>query len=205
MLLEDGEPALEGEFVGTQWSFSGHFQGQANNPGKSSQTKRDSGTFFRDRQQNCLPKSCFGRWRIFLLKRFGAKIGKGCSIAPSCRIWAPWNMDLSDCVCLAAGVDFYCVSPIRIEKHVTVSQRAFLCSASHDISSLARPLIHSPIIIEEHAWICAEAFVGAGVTVGEGAVVGARAVVMRDVEPWAVVAGNPAKFVKTRVINETSA
>jgi len=150
-----------------------------------------------------LPKSCFGRWRLFLLKRFGAKIGKGCSIAPSCRIWAPWNMHLSDYVCLAEGVDFYCVSPIRLGSYATISQRAFLCSASHDISSLSRPLIHFPIIIEEHAWICAEAFVGAGVTVAAGAVVGARAVVMRDVGPWAVVAGNPAKFVRTRSLNDS--
>lgn len=149
-----------------------------------------------------LPKPYFGRWRIFLLKRFGAKIGKGCSISPSCRIWAPWNMNLSDYVCLAEEVNFYCVSIIRLEAHVTVSQRAFLCSASHDISSLSRPLIHSPIVIKEHAWVCAEAFVGAGVTVAEGAVVGARAVVVKNVEPWAVVAGNPAKLLKTRVIRE---
>jgi putative colanic acid biosynthesis acetyltransferase WcaF len=108
-------------------------------------------------------------------------------------------------VCLADGVDCYTVSPIEIGSKVTISQRAFLCSASHDISSLSRPLIHSPIIIKEHAWICAEAFIGAGVTVAEGAVVGARAVVTRDVVPWAVVAGNPAKFVKTRVIDEPNA
>jgi putative colanic acid biosynthesis acetyltransferase WcaF len=149
-----------------------------------------------------LPKPFFGRWRIFLLKCFGAKVGIGCSIAPSCRIWAPWNLDLSDYVCLAEGVDFYCVSPIHCESYTTVSQRAFLCSASHDISSLSRPLIHSPIVIKEHAWVCAEAFVGAGITIAEGAVVGARSVVTRDVEAWAVVAGNPAKFVKTRVIHE---
>jgi putative colanic acid biosynthesis acetyltransferase WcaF len=149
-----------------------------------------------------LPKSCFGRWRLFLLKRFGAKIGKGCSIAPSCRIWAPWNMDLSDYVCLAEGVDFYCVSPIRLGSHATISQRAFLCSASHDISSLSRPLIHSPISIKEHAWVCAEAFIGPGVNVGEGAVVAARAVVVKDVEPWMVVGGNPSKILKKRELEK---
>jgi putative colanic acid biosynthesis acetyltransferase WcaF len=149
-----------------------------------------------------LPKSCFGRWRLFLLKRFGAKIGKGCSIAPSCRIWAPWNMDLSDYVCLAEGVDFYCVSPIRLGSHATISQRAFLCSASHDISSLSRPLIHSPISIKEDAWVCAEAFIGPGVNVGEGAVVAARAVVVKDVEPWMVVGGNPSKILKKRELEK---
>ena len=147
-----------------------------------------------------LPKPFFGAWRIFLLKCFGAKIGKSCSIAPSCRIWAPWNLNLSDYVCLAEGVDCYCVSPIQCESYTTISQRAFLCSASHDVTSLSRPLIHSPILIKEHAWVCAEAFVGAGVTIAEGAVVGARAVVTKDVESWAIVAGNPARVVKQRKI-----
>jgi putative colanic acid biosynthesis acetyltransferase WcaF len=150
------------------------------------------------------PNWCLDRWRIALLKLFGAKCGKGCRVASNVRVWAPWNLNLGHYVCLAEGVDCYSVSPIQIGNKVTVSQRTFLCSASHDISSLSRPLIHSPIIIEEHAWICAEAFVGAGVSVGEGAVVGARAVVTRDVEAWAVVAGNPAKFVKRRVIKERS-
>jgi putative colanic acid biosynthesis acetyltransferase WcaF len=103
-------------------------------------------------------------------------------------------------VCLAEGVDCYSVSPIRIGNKVTISQRAFLCSASHDVTSLARPLIHAPIIIKEHAWVCAEAFVGAGITIAEGAVVGARAVVTKDVKSWSIVAGNPAKFVKQREI-----
>jgi putative colanic acid biosynthesis acetyltransferase WcaF len=145
-----------------------------------------------------LPKSFFGGWRIFILKCFGARIGHGCSIHPSCHIWAPWNMVLADYVCLAQGVDFYCVNLIRLENHVTISQRAFLCSASHEITSLSRPLIHAPIIIESHTWVCAEAFVGPGVSIGEGAVIAARAVVMRDVQAWTVVAGNPAKFIKKR-------
>lgn len=151
------------------------------------------------------PSWCLDRWRIALLKLFGAKCGKGCRVASNVRVWAPWNLDIGHYVCLAEGVDCYSVSPIQIGNKVTVSQRAFLCSASHDISSLSRPLIHSPIVIKEHAWVCAEAFVGAGITIAEGAVVGARSVVTRDVEAWAVVAGNPAKFVKTRVIDESNA
>lgn len=138
--------------------------------------------------------------RNFILKFFGAKIGKGCSIAPSCRIWAPWNMELSHYVCLAENVDFYCVSPISIGSYVTISQRAFLCSASHDITSLSRPLIQAPIVVKDHAWVCAEAFVGAGTTIEEGAVVAARAVVTKGIAPWTVVGGNPAKFIKSRTI-----
>jgi putative colanic acid biosynthesis acetyltransferase WcaF len=144
------------------------------------------------------PSWCMDRWRLALLKLFGAKFGQGCRIAPSVRVWAPWNLSMGDYVCLAEGVDCYSVSPIQISSKATVSQRAFLCSASHDISSLSRPLIHSPISIKEHAWVCAEAFIGPGVNVGEGAVVAARAVVVKDVEPWMVVGGNPSKIIKKR-------
>ena len=51
-------------------------------------------------------------------------------------------------------------------------------------------------------WVAAEAFIGMGVIIGEGAVVGARACVFKNVEPWTVVGGNPAKFIKKRIIKE---
>ncbi len=64
------------------------------------------------------------------------------------------------------------------------------------------PLLKPPIIIGDQAWICTDAYVGPGVTVGEGAVVGARAVVVKDVEPWAIVAGNPAGFLRKRIMKQ---
>jgi putative colanic acid biosynthesis acetyltransferase WcaF len=136
-----------------------------------------------------------------ILRLFGAKIGKGCKIAPSCFVWAPWNLQMGNYACLADGVDCYSVSLISMMDYSTVSQRAFLCGASHDISKIERPLIHRPIVISKHAWICAEAFVGPGVIVGEGAVVGSRGVVMKSVEPWVVIAGNPAVKIKDRKIS----
>ena len=81
-----------------------------------------------------------------------------------------------------------------------MSQGAFLCSASHNITDPHHALITAPIVLEDQVWVAAEAFVGMGVTVHEGAVIGARAVVVKDVDPWTVVAGNPAKFIKQRVI-----
>jgi putative colanic acid biosynthesis acetyltransferase WcaF len=90
------------------------------------------------------------------------------------------------------------VATIRIGAHATVSQYCFLCTASHDIETADMPLVTSSIQIGEGAWIAADVFVGPGVKIGQGAVVGVRSTVLKDVEPWTVVAGNPAKFIKRR-------
>ncbi len=143
-------------------------------------------------------------WRCFLLRLFGAKLGKAVHPYPSARVWAPWNLEMGDYSCLSEQVDCYCVDKIQIGAHVTVSQYSFLCTASHDYTDPALPLVTAPISIGDRAWITADVFLAPGVCIGEGAVVLARSSVFQDVEPWTVVAGNPAKFVKPRVwcINE---
>ena len=96
----------------------------------------------------------------------------------------------------------YNVDVITIKDGATISQYAYLCTASHDISDPNHHLITAPITICENAWVAADAFIGMGVTVGKGTVVGARAAVFKDVEPWTVVGGNPAKVIKKREIKE---
>lgn len=144
----------------------------------------------------------FWRWRNTVLRMFGAKVGKGCRISNTTKIWAPWNMELGTFVCLAPHSEIYTADKIIIGNKVTISQGAYLCAASHDIAHLNKPLITKPIIIGDFAWVGARAFIGMGVTVGQGAVVGATASVFKDVEPWTVVGGNPAKFIKKRVIKD---
>ena len=103
---------------------------------------------------------------------------------------------------LAENVDCYCIAPISIGAHCTVSQGAFLCTGSHDISSPTMRLLCSPIKICDNAWVCARAYVGPGVTVSEGAVVAACGVAVKDIPPWTVVGGNPARQIKIRQIQE---
>lgn len=148
-----------------------------------------------------LPKSFGNSWKIFLLKLFGAKIGKGSIVYSSAKIWAPWNLELGDFVAIADYVDCYNVAKISIDSNTTISQYAYLCSASHDIYDSRNPLITAPIVIHKQAWIAAGAFVSMGVIIGEGAVVGARACVFKNVEEWTIVGGNPAKFIKKRIIS----
>lgn len=111
---------------------------------------------------------------------------------------------MGDHSCLGPHSDCYCVAPISIGDHTTVSQYAHLCAGSHDIEQTNMPLLTAPIDIGAQAWICAGAFIGPGVSVGEGSVVAARAVVFRDVDSWTVVRGNPASFVKNRALKENA-
>ena len=146
------------------------------------------------------------RWswciRIGLLKLFQAHIGRGSSVHGTARIWQPWNLKMGEESTIGDRVDCYTVDKITIGDQVVVSQDAFLCTASHDISSSDMQLTTAPIFIKNNAWICARAIILPGVTIGEGAVVAAGAVVTKDVEPWTVVGGNPANCIKTRALRD---
>ncbi|MFD2543288.1 putative colanic acid biosynthesis acetyltransferase [Lacinutrix gracilariae] len=147
-----------------------------------------------------LPRRIGNRWKLFLLRLFGAKTHSTAVVYSSVRVYAPWNLEMEEYACLAPEVDCYNVAKVTIGAHATVSQKTYLCTASHDITSKTYPLITAPIVISNQAWVGASAFIGMGVTIGEGAVVGATASVYKDVESWTIVGGNPAKFIKKREI-----
>jgi len=146
------------------------------------------------------PVICFG-WRHSLLRLFGAKLGKGIHVYPTCRIWAPWNLEMGDHACLSHFVDCYNVGKVKVGSHATVSHYAYLCTATHDITDPGMRLIVKSIEIGEGAWVCAKAYIAPGVSLHEGAVAGAEAVVTKDVPAWTVVGGNPAAFIKKRELN----
>lgn len=143
----------------------------------------------------------FNSWRIFLLKIFGAKIGEFCNIYASAYIPSPKNLIMGIHSTLGPEVQLHLGKTI-IGNKVTVSQRTYLCSATHETTSLNVPFIAGEIIIKDFVWIAAEAFIMTNTSIGEGAIVGARAVVIKDVEPWTIVAGNPAKVIKNRIIED---
>lgn len=147
-----------------------------------------------------LPRSVGSGWKRFLLRLFGAKIAPTAIVYSSAKVYYPANLIMETYACLASDVDCYNVAPVHIGANSTISQGAYLCTASHDITNPLNPLITAPIVIEDQAWVAAGAFIGMGVTVGQGAVVGARSAVFKSVEPWTVVGGNPAKFIKKRIL-----
>ncbi len=138
-------------------------------------------------------------WRAFLLRLFGARMGKGTHIYPGVRIWAPWNLECGDAVGVASGAILYNQGFITLGRRAVVSQGAHLCAGTHDHEQPGFPLVTRPITVGAEAWLGAECFVMPGVVIGEGAVVGARSVVVKDTPAWMVCVGNPAKPVKPRV------
>jgi putative colanic acid biosynthesis acetyltransferase WcaF len=114
----------------------------------------------------------------------------------------PWNLTVGDWSAIGEHALIYNLGPVTIGREATISQRAHLCAGTHDYAAPDMPLLKPPIVVGDQVWVCADAFVGPGVRVGDGAVVGARAVVVRDVEPWTVVAGNPARPVKQRRLRD---
>lgn len=149
-----------------------------------------------------LPRSIGSGWKRFLLKLFGAKIHSTAVVYSSVKIYMPCNLVMDEYACLASNVDCYNVNLVKIGKNSTISQKSYLCTASHDITNPLFPLKTAPIIIEDQAWIAADTFIGMGVNIGQGAIVGARSAVFKDVDPWTIVGGNPAKYIKNRSINK---
>lgn len=143
------------------------------------------------------PRLLWG-WRRWLLRRFGARIGRDVRIFPSVRITIPWNLAIGDDVGIGDGAILYALGPVSIGANATISQYAHLCAGSHEWRDATMPLTKPPIRIGARAWICADAFVGPGVDIGDGAIVGARAVVVKHVGPSEIVAGNPARTIGRR-------
>lgn len=141
-----------------------------------------------------LPKK--GRNKLLCL--FGTKMEKSLCVYRSVRIYAPWNLNVEDGVVIGPNVEIYNKAKVTIGYQSTISQNVYICTASHDIYLKSLDLVTKPIQIASYSWVASRALILPGVTIGEGAVVAAGAVVVKDVEPWTVVGGNPAKFIKKR-------
>jgi putative colanic acid biosynthesis acetyltransferase WcaF len=139
-------------------------------------------------------------WRRFVLRLFGAKVGRNVLIRPGVRVTFPWKVVIDDYCWIGDNATLYSVGTITIGEHSVISQEAYLCAGTHDHCDILFPLVASPITVEPECWIAARAFVGPGVRVGRGAVVGACSVILSDVPPAMVVAGVPAQTVGIRKV-----
>lgn len=146
------------------------------------------------------PYWALNSFRISILRLFGAKIGVGCVVYPSAKIWAPWNLSIGDYSCIGPHTDIYSMGLIEIGSNVTISQHAVICTGTHDITTPHNDLIIKSVYIQNQAWVCAYAKIMPSVTVSEGAVIGMAALLTKDAQAWGVYGGNPAKLLKEREV-----
>ena len=140
----------------------------------------------------------FGGLKRWLLRRFGANIGRGLVIKPQVWIKYPWRLAVGDHCWIGQGAWIENLANVRIGSQVCISQQVYICTGSHDIRRRTFDLIVRPVVIGDGAWLAARALVLGGVTVGANAVVAAGSVVAKDVPPAAIVAGQPANPIGVR-------
>lgn len=130
--------------------------------------------------------------KVFILRLFGAKIGRGLIIKPRVNIHFPWKLVVGDNVWIGEEVFILNFEQVSILSNACISQRAFLCAGSHDFRDVTFRYRNSPVTIGSGAWIGACVFVCPGVNVGSESVATVGSVVTRSVPSNAIVSGNPA-------------
>jgi putative colanic acid biosynthesis acetyltransferase WcaF len=187
-----------------------------NSRGKVDLSRFRPGTFVRGRPRwveaawLCSQALLFGtwlpgtRWRVGLLRLFGARIGFGVVIKPSTRVKFPWLLQIGNHSWIGESVWLDDLGEISIGSNCCISQGAYLCTGNHDWEDPNFRLIVRPIVLCDGSWVGAHAVVCPGVTIGEQAVAAAGSVVTKDIPAFEIHAGNPAKLKRNRVLGSLS-
>jgi putative colanic acid biosynthesis acetyltransferase WcaF len=146
----------------------------------------------------------FSRVRRFVLRTFGATIGRGVVLRSGVRVKYPWLLSIGDCSWIGEDVWIDNLVEVKIGANACVSQGAYLCTGNHDWTDPTFGLMVQPIALEDGAWVGARAFIGPGVEIGQCGVAGAGSVVTKPIPAYEIHAGNPARFVKRRVFRHDS-
>lgn len=141
-------------------------------------------------------------WRLILLRIFGAKIFGRPFVFSSARIYAPFNVELHDAACVGPNVYLYSLGRVILREGVVISHDTMLCGGGHDLTTRRLPLMIDDIEICNDVFVGTRALILPGVKIGVGAVVGAGSVVSKSVEPWQIVAGNPARRIGERSLSD---
>jgi putative colanic acid biosynthesis acetyltransferase WcaF len=140
----------------------------------------------------------FYRWRVFLLKLFGAKVGRHVIIRPSVKIVYPWKLTIGDYSWIGDNVELYTLGEIIIGENTVISQRSYLCTGGHDYGKETFDIYAEPIRIGDSCWLATDVFVSPGVTIEDNCVIGARSSVYKDISKGSICHGNPAKFIRNK-------
>ena len=145
----------------------------------------------------CSPQVLYG-FRAFLLRLFGAKVGKSVVIRPTVTVTYPWNVSIGDYAWIGDDVVLYSLGEIHIGHHAVVSQRSYLCTGDHDHTKIDFPIRGHKIVVEDEAWVATDVYIAPNVIIGRGAVIGARSSVFKDMPEGYICLGSPCKPIKPR-------
>ena len=146
------------------------------------------------------PFNIFSGSKVWLLRRFGATIGKGVNIKPCVNIKYPWKLIVGNDAWIGEEVWIDNLSQVTIGNSVTLSQGSMLLTGSHDHTKETFDSIYLPIVLEDGAWIGAKAIVFGGVTAASHSILGMNSVAEKNLEPYIVYKGNPSVPVIERTI-----
>ncbi|MBU3010327.1 putative colanic acid biosynthesis acetyltransferase [Polaribacter vadi] len=140
--------------------------------------------------------------RIYLLRLFGAKLSSTVNINRTAKIDHPWNLEMGHLSSLGHKSWAYCLDKITIGEKCCIGEYSFLITGSHNVNSVGFEMVTSPIVINDGCWVTTGVYILPGVTLGKYSVIGAKSLVVKSIEPLSIVGGNPAKYIKKRVLKE---
>lgn len=142
----------------------------------------------------------FNSWKTYILRIFGAQIGKGVLIKPSVHIKFPWKLTIGDHVWIGEKVWIDNLDQVTIGNHCCLSQGAMLLCGNHNYKKVTFDLITAPITLEDGVWIGAQSLVCPGVKCGSHAVLAVKSVATQDLEAYTIYQGNPAVAKQVRKV-----
>ena len=143
----------------------------------------------------------FSFFKVFILRIFGAKIGKSVVIKPNVNIKYPWKLFLGNHVWIGENVWIDNLDEVKIGNNVCISQGAFLLCGNHNYKKESFDLITKPIKVENGVWIGAKSIVLPGVTAKSHSILSAGSVTSKNLEAYSIYKGNPAEKVGIRTIS----
>ncbi len=145
----------------------------------------------------CSPQ-VFYKWRIYILRVFGAKIGRNVIIRPSVKITYPWKLKVGDYSWIGDNVELYTLGQITIGSNTIISQRSYLCTGGHDYGKKTFDIFSLPIVIGDSCWLATDIFVAPGISIGNGCIIGARSSVFKNLPEETICYGNPCSVIRKR-------
>ena len=139
-------------------------------------------------------------WRRFLLRLFGAEIGKDVLIRSTVKITYPWKLKVGDHTWIGDECVLYNLGEITIGKHVAIAHKVYFNTGGHEYDKVTFDIFSKPITIEDECWLTNDVYLAPGVHIGKGTIVGARSSVLKSLPGAKICVGTPALPIKDRII-----